>query len=110
MKVKLTINLLLVFVLMIGRLVAQDFEVAPVLVKYDANPGEIQTRTLTIRNHTPERQKYSLNLSDYEPDINGTKRKLEPGSSEHSLFNWININPAFVELNPNESAEVEVIM
>ncbi|MFW5644578.1 MAG: hypothetical protein ACOCZL_01570 [Bacteroidota bacterium] len=89
---------------------AQDFEVAPVLVKFDANPGEIQTRTLTLRNHSPQRQKYTFNLTDYELDIEGRKKRLEPGTSQHSLFNWININPAFVELNPNESAEIELIM
>ncbi len=89
---------------------SQDFEVAPVLMNFTANPGEIQNRTLTIRNHSPERQKYTFNLSDYEPDESGTKQRFEPGTTDHSLFNWININPAFVELNPNESAEIEVIM
>lgn len=89
---------------------AQDFEVAPVLVKFDANPGEIQTRKLTLRNHSPQRQKYTFNLTDYELDIKGTKKRLEPGTSRHSIFNWININPAFVELNPNEAAEIELIM
>jgi len=91
-------------------LLAQDFEVAPVLVKFDANPGEIQTQTLTIRNHSNERQKFALNLADYIVDEKGTKKSIEPGTTNRSLFNWLNINPSFVELNPNESAEVSLIL
>ncbi len=91
-------------------LLAQDFEVAPVLVNFDANPGETQSKILTIRNHNPERQTFTLNLSDYEPDLAGNKLRLEGGGSERTLSNWININPAFVVLNPNESAEVELIL
>ncbi len=88
----------------------QDFEIAPVLVNFDANPGETQTKTLTLRNHSPERQKFVLNLTDYELSPDGSKKQVETGVFPHSLFNWININPAFVELNPNESAEISLIL
>ncbi len=84
----------------------QDFEIAPVLVNFDANPGESQTKTLTLRNHSPERQKFTLNLTDYEISPDGTKQQAEPGSTAHSLANWLTINPAFLELNPNESASI----
>lgn len=89
---------------------AQDFEVAPVLVSFDANPGENQNQTLTVRNHSNERQKFGLSLADYTISEDGTKTALEAGSTERSLADWLNINPSFVELNPNESAEVELIM
>lgn len=88
----------------------QDFEVAPVLVNFTANPGESDTKILTLRNHSPERQKFTLNLSDYQIGPEGEKIQAEPGSTNRSLFNWLNINPAFVELNPNEAAEIELIM
>lgn len=110
MSIRILILNFLCLVPLSKNIYSQDFEVAPVLVKFDANPGEIQTQTLTLRNHSPERQKYTFNLSDYEPDENGAKKRHEPGTSPHSLFNWININPGFVELNPNESAEIELIM
>ncbi|PID91520.1 MAG: hypothetical protein CSA96_07960 [Bacteroidetes bacterium] len=89
---------------------SQDFEVAPVLVSFDANPGEVQTRIITVRNHGNIRQKFALNLSDYRVDENGTKESVPAGSMEASLANWLTVNPAFVDLNPNESAEVELIM
>jgi len=89
---------------------AQDFEVAPVLISFDANPGEIQTRTLTIRNHSNERQKFILNLNDYTFNEEGGKLATEAGSTSRTLAEWLTINPAFVELNPNEAAEVQLIM
>lgn len=91
-------------------LLGQDFEVAPVLVSFNANPGEIQTRTVTIRNHNNTRQKFLLSLSDYDIKYDGTKNTLKAGTSPRSLMQWLTINPAFVELNPNESAEVQLIM
>jgi len=88
----------------------QDFEVAPVLVSFDANPGENQTQTLTVRNHSNERQKFVLNLADYSLNEEGKKISQEAGSTNRSLVDWLTVNPSFVELNPNESIGVELIM
>lgn len=99
-----------VFLLALNSLFAQDFEVAPVLVSFDANPGEIQTQILTVRNHSNERQKFVLNLSDYIIKEDGTKQSVELGSTNRSVGDWLTINPAFVELNPNEAAEAQLIM
>jgi hypothetical protein len=103
-------NIIILLTIFSTQVFSQDFEVAPVLINFDANPGESQTRTLTIRNHNPEIQKFSFNLSDYNLDENGTKIREDAGSSVRSLFSWLNINPAFVELNPNETAEIELIL
>lgn len=89
---------------------AQDFEVAPVLISFDANPGEIQTKTITVRNHSVEREKFVLNLSDYLLNEEGAKKAVEAGSTPRTLADWLTINPAFVELNPNESAEIQLIL
>jgi hypothetical protein len=89
---------------------AQDFEIAPVLVAFDANPGENQTQTLTLRNHSNERQKFVLNLADYTLTLDGTRTALEAGSTGRSIAEWITTNPSFVELNPNESAAITLIM
>jgi hypothetical protein len=88
----------------------QDFEVAPVLMSFDANPGEIQIQKLTLRNHANIKQKFVFNLADYEIDANGKKQPLPVGSSKNSCSDWISINPSFVELNPNEEAQVDVNM
>ncbi len=88
----------------------QDFEVAPVLVSFDANPGENQTRTITVRNHSNERQKFTLGLADYTVDQEGTKQAQPAGSTDRSLIDWLTINPAFLELNPNEEGSATLIL
>lgn len=93
-----------------GLILAQDFEVAPVLISFKANPGETQSRELTIHNHGSERQKFSLSLSDYTIDEEGTKKAVAAGSTDRSLADWLTVNPSFVELNPNESATANLIM
>ena len=92
------------------NLSAQDFEVAPVLVSFDANPGEIQNKALTIRNHSNRPQNFILGLSDYLVNSEGGKKAQAAGSTDRTLADWITINPSLLELNPNESGTVELIM
>ena len=90
--------------------VCQDFEVAPVLMSFNANPGEIQSQKLTVRNHSNIKQKFVFNLSDYNVDEQGNKKPMPLGTSENSCANWITVNPSFVELSPNEEIQVDVNM
>ena len=46
--------------------VAQDFEVAPVILNFDANPGEIQQKKVTIRNHANTAQAFTFVIGDYQ--------------------------------------------
>jgi hypothetical protein len=88
----------------------QDFEVSPVLISFTANPGESQNQTLTIRNHSNEKKTFSLNLADYIVDEQGIKRSVDVGSTPRTLNDWLTINPAFIELNPNETAGINLMM
>jgi hypothetical protein len=105
---KFVLIALLSFISLYGY--TQDFEVAPVLVSFDANPGEVQTQVITVRNHGNERHRFVLNLVDYSVDEEGAKISLETGSSERSLVDWMTINPSILELNPNQSAEANLVM
>jgi len=89
---------------------AQDFEVAPVVLNYSTNPGEIQQSTVTIRNHANIKQAFTFNLGDFEMDVDGRKKRMPAGSSNRSCANWITVNPSFIELNPNEERQITVIM
>ncbi|MFT5820424.1 MAG: hypothetical protein ACI8ZM_001666 [Crocinitomix sp.] len=101
---------LFIFLLLAGFSKAQDFEVAPVVLNFNANPGEIQQTIVTIRNHANIKQAYTFNLGDFEIDSVGRKKRMPAGESERSCANWITVSPSFVELNPNEELQVTVIM
>ena len=89
--------------------ICQDFEVAPVILDFDANPGEIQEKTIHVKNYGNKLQSYSATLSDFE--VNAGKRiKLKVGSSIRSLEEYINITPNFFKLNPNEDIYLNVVV
>ncbi len=104
-------NILFIILLTISAsLFSQDFEVAPVLINFKAEPGSIQSTKLNIKNYSNEKQKFDITLSDYSIDNLGNKMTMAAGSSDNSLSNWITLNPSFIELNPNETKEVDVII
>ncbi len=97
-------------VLFFSSLIAQDFEVAPVRLEFDAEPATSQTRTISVKNHSSRRVSYTVTFSDFLPSSTGERKILPPNSTKRSCANWINVNPAFFELNPGEDIQIQVTM
>lgn len=89
---------------------SQDFEVSPVVMNFNAEPGEIQKKQITLINHSAQPQKYNLKISDFIMDADGNRKIVPLGSSKRSCSDWLNINPSFIELNPNQTAQLDVMM
>ena len=106
---KLTFSLLL-YILSMTIYIAQDFEVAPVIMNFEANPGQIQKKKLTIRNHANVKQSFTFNFGDYEVNADGKKIRQAAGTSKRSCASWTTVTPNLIELNPNEEREVTVLM
>ena len=104
-------KLLFVFVIscLFNPSICQDFEVAPVILNFDANPGEIQEKTIHIKNYGNKLQSYSATLSDFEV-VEGRRKKQKVGSSIRSLEKYIAIKPNFFKLNPNEDIYLSVVV
>ena len=105
---RIRISLLMLFFASI--IFAQDFEVSPVSMSFNGDPGEIQKKQINLINHSPFPQKYTLKVSDFIIDKDGNKKSVPLGTNKRSCADWITINPAFIELNPNQSAKLEVLM
>ncbi len=101
---------LFLFFIFTQLVVAQDFEVSPVAMNFNAEPGEIQKKQLTLINHSAQPQKYNLKISDFVLDADGNRKIVPLGSSKRSCADWLNINPSFIELNPNQTAQLDVMM
>lgn len=93
-----------------GHLFAQDFEVSPVRLEFNAEPATNQSKNISIKNHSSKKVSYTVSISDFLISNSGDKRILPPNSTKRSCANWININPAFFELNPNEDISIQVSM
>ncbi len=89
---------------------SQGFEVAPVIMEFNAEPSSSQTKTLTITNYFNTRRSFNMNLGDFNRNEKGEKSFDKAGKNNFSCANWITVSPSFVEVNPNESKEVKVTM
>ena len=89
---------------------AQDFEVSPVSMSFSVEPGQVGTKTLTVKNYDSQKGSFSLTLGDMQRDSTGKGKRAAPGTSSRSCANWITLNPSFFDLNPNESKEVVVTL
>jgi hypothetical protein len=87
---------------------SQDFEVAPVLLYFNADPGESQDKVVTIRNHSNEKNSFILSISDFEISTEGVKEYKPANSTKKSIANWISISPSFFELEPNAERQVVI--
>lgn len=102
--------LLYVLFFFAGYSYAQDFEVSPVALEYKLEPGESESKTFKITNYAAK--KYNFILEMFDEDYSGEKieRYLPAGSTKNSLANWININPTYLEVGPNETKYVDVTL
>lgn len=100
----------LLLTLFVGQVNAQDFEVAPVRLEFDAEPASSQARTISVKNHSNRKVSYSVALADFLPSNLGEKKVLPPNSTKRSCANWINVNPSFFELNPGDDIQLQVSM
>lgn len=87
---------------------AQDFEVAPVQLYFNANPGESQVKLVTIKNHAAEKTSYILSISDFEVTSTGEKTYKPANSTKKSIANWVSISPSYFDLEPNEERQVSI--
>ena len=104
------LGIVLVFVLINKNLRAQDFEVAPVKLEFETEPGENQTKTLNIKNHSNKKESFIIALADFLPSTSGETKYMAPNSTKRSCANWLNINPSFFEINPGDEIPIQIGM
>lgn len=104
------LKLLLINFLIINFVVGQDFEVSPLNLYFSAEPGESQTKFLSIKNHSDKVETFILSLSDVSINSKGQGIYEEAGSMKNSIADWITFAPSFFELNPNEEKEVSLTL
>lgn len=101
---------MLVALVLSGTVLAQDFEVAPVRLDFNAEPGENQTKVINITNHSNKKASFIVSIADFLIGSDGTREMLPPNTTRRSAANWLNINPSFFELNPGDQLPVQVAM
>ena len=94
----------------IGNITAQELEVSPGKLIFNANPGSSQTQQVSVRNRASKEQSFIFNLGDWLTDEKGETKYFKPGTIPRSCADWITVSPSLITLQPNESAKINVTM
>lgn len=100
--------LLLLFIISSFFIQAQDFEVSPLNLFFNAEPGEVQTKFVIVKNHSSEMETFILSPADMVFSSFGKKSYTDAGSIKNSIADLVTISPIFFELQPNEEQEVSI--
>jgi len=95
-------------VLLVLNLFSQDYEVSPVKLYFTADPGSVQVKTITIKNHGNTTQSFLLTLGDFTINSQGQTEYGVVGSNKKSISDWITINPTFFDIRPNEDQIINI--
>lgn len=91
-------------------LLAQDFEVSPVIMEFTVDPGESQVKMLSIKNHSNFKTPFTITFADFGIDIDGKKQVMKRNSSSNSCSEWITPEKTFFDINPNEQIDLKITM
>jgi len=89
---------------------AQELEVTPATLMFNANAGSSQTKQIYVRNKATTEQSFIFNLADWLSDEDGEVKYFAPGTTGRSCSEWITVSPALVTLQPNEAVRVNITM
>lgn len=105
------LNIICMLILVPGilQLQAQQFEVSPSKLQFQIEPGQSETRGVSIINKSDVKKSYILELNDWTVDKNGEIAYVD-SNPKRSCVDWINISPSFFDLGPNESLMVAINM
>lgn len=106
-----SIQYFLLFLLFSLSSKAQTVSVAPSRFYFKVVPGTSKAQTLKVSNNSSTKQSFQISFGDFEaPGSSGKSTLLKPGESENSLSKNISASPAFFELGPGESKDVQVLV
>ena len=103
-------SLALVALFMNQQVNAQGLEVSPVRLAFDLEASSTQTETITVRNTSSKKEIYTIGTADWYLDEIGDIVRQDAGENANSCADWMTFTPALVELEPNESAQVQVTL
>ncbi len=93
-----------------SQAMAQDFEVSPVNFLFNAAPGTMQTREITITNHSNSASVFRLRVEDYDIDEEGYLHTRARGMVRYSCTNWVSISPSTLNIDPNSQGVARITM
>lgn len=82
--------------------------VSPSHLNFNVDVSGIKTKTIKVTNYTNTVQKFRVKYNDFDISQFGKSSFLEPGTSDYSMKDMINLSPTFLELQPGTAEDVSV--
>ena len=82
--------------------------VSPAHIHLSVAPGESKSTKVTINNDTDRPYDFSINLQDFNMDLNGKSEFVPRGTGSNGLSRYMSVTPSFVELAAGEKKDVTV--
>ena len=102
--------ILICLISLCSNLLAQDFEVAPVVLNFTATIESPQSIDVYITNHDETPNTYILNFSDEYFGQDGERRYVEAGSTENSCYKWLSLDRQEVLVGPEQTGTIRITM
>jgi hypothetical protein len=87
---------------------ADETMIMPTNIRFNVDPGNIQSRTVEVFNNSNEIQSYQISYQDFELTQEGQPQLMEAGECPHSLHQRIAVDPEKLELAPGETGEIRL--
>jgi len=84
----------------------KGISVSPAHLHFNVDLGNTNTKIIKVSNYSAKLQKFRVVYQDFDITNDGNSKFLEPGTSDYSLTELIQISPTFIEIDPGSSAEV----
>ena len=89
---------------------SQSFKVLPATLDFKLSKGESKSEIITVMNTSDRVESFVISTCDFTLDEKGNTVYSDPGTFDRSCANWMTVTPTFIQLNPNQKAELNVIM
>jgi len=105
------LTLLNIFFLLIFKSIsAQDFEVAPVVLNFNATTEKPQSIVLYITNHDETPNTYNLSFSDEYFNQDGKRKYTIAGTTVNSCYKWMSLDKEEVLIGPEQTGSITITM
>ncbi len=91
--------------------VSQSVSVSPSRFYFNVSPGNYKSQKLRVSNNGTKPQSFTVSFSNFNSHGNKGKTQIDTNKvTEHGMADWMSASPAFFELQPGESKDVDLLL
>ncbi|MFH2142528.1 MAG: hypothetical protein ABIJ97_08910 [Bacteroidota bacterium] len=84
--------------------------VSPSSMHLSIKPGTSETKEITVKNITKEKNSFAVGFNDFEMNQAGKPTLSDPENRKYSLSKHIGVTPTYFELAPGEEKKIKLVI